>query len=135
MDTPGDVVRLLLRLGYWSMWHGLYREAATLFRGARAARPASEVPVLGMAVLALLMQKPESAVSLLEETALALNPTSDLVRAHLGVAHRLAGNEDEGLSLLQTVAAQTRDLDAKSMAESLLHLPVEHLRPHLAHVL
>ena len=39
MQTSGELVRLLMRTGYWSVWHGLYAEAAALFNGAKAARP------------------------------------------------------------------------------------------------
>src|ERR1044071_123179 len=109
METPAELVRLLMRLGYWSVWHGLYAEAATLFNGARAARPQSELPVLGMAVLAMTMQRPEAAVQLLRETAVPLNPASDLVQAHIGCALRLAGHEDEGMGLLTRISIRGAD--------------------------
>lgn len=135
METPAEIVRLLLRLGYWSVWHGLYQEAATLFNGARAARPRSEVPVLGMAVLALVMQQADAAVRLLRETAVPLAPDSELVRAHLGCALRLAGQETEGNALLATLASTGLDPDARHMATNLLRLPAGQLGPQLAHVL
>lgn len=134
METPGELVRLLMRIGYWSVWNGLYAEAAALFNGARAARPHSELPVLGMAVLAMVMQKPESAVQLLRETALPLNPGSALVQAHLGCALRLAGQESEGMEVLATVA-RGGDPDAGLMARNLVELSVDQLKPQLAHVL
>jgi thioredoxin-like negative regulator of GroEL len=135
MHTPAEQVRLLMRLGYWSVWHGLYAEAATLFNGARAARPESEVPVLGMAVLAMVMQKAESAVQLLRELAAPLNPTSELVQAHLGCALRLAGQETEGMRLLQRLAVQATDGDARLMAFNLVALSTDQLKPQLAKLL
>ena len=135
MQTSGELVRLLMRTGYWSVWHGLYAEAAALFNGAKAARPESEVPVLGMAVLAMVMQQPDSAVQLLRETALALAPRSELVQAHLGCALRLAGEESEGQDLLQRVVASGRDEDARRMAVNLLRLSPSQLSPQLAKVL
>jgi thioredoxin-like negative regulator of GroEL len=135
METPAELVRLLMRIGYWSVWHGFYAEAATLFNGARAARPQSELPVLAMAVLALVMQKPEAAVQLLREQALPLNPASELVQAHLGCALRLAGHESEGMALLNRLVADAADADARLMAGNLLRLTSEQLKPQLAHVL
>jgi|JI10StandDraft_1071094.scaffolds.fasta_scaffold511225_2 predicted Zn-dependent protease len=135
METSGELVRLLMRTGYWSVWHGLYAEAAALFNGAKAARPESEVPVLGMAVLAMVMQQPDSAVQLLRENALALAPRSELVQAHLGCALRLAGEESEGQDLLQRVVASGRDEDARRMAVNLLRLSPSQLSPQLAKVL
>lgn len=135
METPAELVRLLMRIGYWSVWHGLFAEAATLFTGARAARPQSELPVLGMAVLALAMQKPDSAVQLLREHALPLNPDSELVQAHLGCALRMAGQESEGLYLLERIAALGTDADARLMATNLLEQAVSPLNPQLTKAL
>ncbi|PTY07834.1 hypothetical protein DB347_06305 [Opitutaceae bacterium EW11] len=135
METPAELVRLLMRLGYWSVWHGLYGEAAALFDGARAARPESEVPVLGMAVLAMVMQRPEAAVELLRNEAAALAPRSELVRAHIGCALRLAGEEEEGRRILDQLSSEGRDADARLMAANLVRLPAEQLKPQLAKVL
>lgn len=132
METPAELVRLLLRLGYWSVWQGLYAEAATLFNGARAARPQSELPVLGMAVLAMVMQRPESAVQLLRESALPLNPASELVQAHIGCALRLAGHEAEGMHLLAPLATRANDAAARLMAGNLVRLAPDQLTQHLA---
>jgi hypothetical protein len=135
METSAEVVRLLLRIGYWSLWNGLYAEAAALFNGAKAARPESEVPVLGMAVLAMVMQQPDSAVQLLRDKALSLNPQSELVQAHLGCALRLAGREAEGQEILSRLATTGREPDARLMAANLFGLSAQQLSPQLAKVL
>ena len=135
METSGELVRLLMRLGYWSTWNGLYAEAATLFQGARAARPQSEIPVLGMAVLAMVMHKPEAAVQLLREAAVPLNPASELVEAHVGCALRLAGSEDEGMEILSRLSATAKDESARSMAASLVSLKPEYVKTEIARVL
>lgn len=135
METPAELVRLLMRLGYWSVWHGLYSEAAALFNGARAARPQSELPVLGMAVLGMVMQQPDHAVQLLREQALPLNPASELVQAHIGCALRLSGRESEGMDVLRRLAARGTDADARLMAANLVRLSADQLTPQLAKVL
>jgi len=134
METPGNTVRLLMRLGYWAVWHGLYTEAAALFRGAQAARPTSDVPVIGMAVLAMAMGKPESAVDLLK-TEVAAGRSSAQVQAHLGYALRLAGAEMEGAELLHRVAQGDSDAQARQMASNLLSLEADQLQPKLAKIL
>lgn len=135
MQTSGETVRLLMRLGYWSVWHGLYKEAAALFSGTQAARPQSEVPVIGMAVLAMAMNRPEYAVQILREQALPLNSQSDLVAAHLGCALRLAGQEDEGMQILRQIALSSTDRDARQMAQNLAANAADQLKPQLSKIL
>jgi hypothetical protein len=135
METSGPIVRLLMRLGYWSVWHGLHTEASVLFAGAQAARPASEVPVVGMAVLAMAMNQPASAVNLLRGQAPAGNPPSDLVEAHLGCALCLAGEEAEGRGILSRLAAGAKDAATRQMAATLSALPTAQLSPSLPKVL
>lgn len=135
MDTSGPNVRLLMRLGYWSVWHGLYAEASVLFEGAQAARPASEVPAVGMAVLAMAMNQPAAAAKLLRSLAPAGGPRSEMVDAHLGCALCLAGEEAEGRDILKRVAAGAKDPAARQMAVTLRDLPTAQLAPSLAKVL
>jgi hypothetical protein len=135
METPAETLRLLMRIGYWSVWHGLYKEAAAIFDGARAARPASEMPVLGMAVLAMVMKQPDFAVQLLRETAVPLSPRSELVQSHLGCALRLAGQESEGMEILRRISSQGKDADARQMAANLTRLTADQLKPQLAKIL
>jgi Flp pilus assembly protein TadD len=70
-------------------------------------------------------------VKTLREGALELTPDSALARAHLGVALRLRGDEDEGLALLQEVTSQTADPDAAAMARNVLAMSSDQLKPNL----
>ncbi len=133
METPAPTVRLLMRLGYWSVWHGLHAEAAVLFSGAQAARPASEVPVLGMAVLAMVMNQPGHAVELLRQAAATV--PNELIDVHQGCALRLMGDEAAGLEILQRVATTGQAPDARQMAANLAALGAEQLHPQLAKIL
>lgn len=135
MDTSGPNVRLLMRLGYWSVWHGLYAEASVLFEGAQAARPGSEVPAVGMAVLAMAMNQPAAAVSLLRTLAPAGAPRSEMVEAHLGCALCLAGEESEGRGILKRLSTAAKDPAARQMATTLCALPTSQLSPNLSKVL
>jgi hypothetical protein len=130
VHIQSELVRLLMRIGYAAAWQGLHKEAVTIFEGVGAVRPESEVPVIGASVVAMIAGKPDVAIQVLREGALDLNPESQLARVHLGVALRLKGDEEEGLSLLGQVASGP-DSEAAALAANLLQLPVEQLQPSL----
>ncbi|HEY1053452.1 MAG TPA: hypothetical protein VGE39_26955 [Prosthecobacter sp.] len=127
VHIDSELVRLLMRIGYAAAWQGLHKEAVAIFDGVGAVRPESEVPIIGAAVVAMLSGHEDVAVRTLREGALGLNPDSAQALAHLGVALRLRGDEDEGTSLLQEVASQTADPDAAAMARNVLALSTEQL--------
>jgi Flp pilus assembly protein TadD len=127
VHIDSELVRLLMRIGYAAAWQGLYKEAVAIFDGVGAVRPESEVPVIGTAVVAMLSGHEDLAIKTLREGALELNPDSAQARAHLGVALRLRGEDEEGLSLLLEVAAQTADPDAAAMAQNVLNMSTEQL--------
>ncbi|MBB5037724.1 hypothetical protein [Prosthecobacter dejongeii] len=132
VPIDSELVRLLMRLGYAAAWQGLHKESVAIFDGVAAVRPESEMPVIGAAVVAMLTGHEHMAVETLREGALALNPDSALARAHLGVAQRLCGAEEEGLALLQEVATQTTDADAATLAGNVLSMTPEQLKPHFS---
>lgn len=119
-----------MRIGYAAAWQGLHKEAVAVFDGVAAVRPESEVPVIGAAVVAMLSGHEDVAIQTLRDGALELNPDSAQARAHLGVALRLHGAEDEGMTLLQEVASQTTDPDAAAMASNVLAMTPDQLKPH-----
>lgn len=131
VHIDSELVRLLMRVGYTAAWNGLHKEALAIFEGVGAVRPESEIPVIGASVVALLSGNVEVAVQTLKEGALQLNPDSALAQAHLGVALRLRGDEDDGVELLQDVATQTSAPDAAAMARNLLTLSPDQLKPNL----
>ena len=99
----------------------------------QAARPASEVPVLGMAVLAMVMNQPGHAVELLRQAAATV--PNELIDVHQGCALRLMGDEAAGLEILQRVATTGQAPDARQMAANLAALGAEQLHPQLAKIL
>lgn len=131
VHIDSELVRLLMRAGYAAAWNGLHQEAVAIFDGVGAVRPESELPVIGAAVVALLAGHYEVAVKTLREGALDLNPDSALALAHLGVALRLHGEEDEGRAILHDVSTQTLDPDAATMARNVLAMAPDQLKPNL----
>ncbi len=132
VQIDSELVRLLMRVGYTAAWNGLHQEALSIFEGVGAVRSENEVPMIGASVVAMLAGHYDVAVTTLREGALTLNPDSALARAHLGVALRLRGDEDAGLTLLQEVAAQTTDPDAATMARNVAKLSPDQLKPNLS---
>jgi tetratricopeptide (TPR) repeat protein len=129
IPIDSELVRLLMRLGYLAAWNGLYKEAIAVFDGVRAVRPESEVPIIAGAVVALLSGHPDVAVKSLKEGALVLNPGSDLARAHLGCALRLQGREEEGMAMLQEIASDSDQPEARAMAANLISLSPDQISP------
>jgi hypothetical protein len=135
MDITGENVRLLMRLGYWSVWHGLFAEASALFTGAQAARPASDVPLVGQAVLAMAMHQPAAAVALLQPLAKSGTQLSELGEAHLGCALCLADQEAAGREILQRLGLHAKNPAARQMAATLAAMPTTQLKPNLPNLL
>jgi len=118
-EVEPELLRLLLRLGYMAAWQGWQREAVAIFQAVRAARPQSELPAIGAAVLAMMAGNSELAVQMLREEALRLNPDSDYAKAHLGCALRLNGQDEEGLKLLTDLEQNSTEPSVREMAQNL----------------
>lgn len=131
VSIQSELVRLLMRIGYAAAWQGLHKEAVAIFEGVGAVRPESEVPIIGASVVAMIAGNHDVAVQALKEGALDLNPASALARIHLGVALRLRGDEEEGLTLLREVSAGSDDPEAAALAANVIQLPVEQLQTRL----
>lgn len=131
VSIQSELVRLLMRIGYAAAWQGLHKEAVAIFEGVGAVRPESEVPIIGASVVAMIAGNHDVAVQALKEGALDLNPASALARIHLGVALRLRGDEEEGLTLLREVSAGSGDPEAAALAANVIQLPVEQLQTRL----
>ena len=71
----------------------------------RAARPNSEYPLIGFAVVELARGRPEEAVRLLQSQALPAFPDSSDVKSFIGLALHLSGRRQESRDLLHQVQA------------------------------
>jgi Flp pilus assembly protein TadD len=114
----GELPRLLLELGYWSLREGRFDEARVLLRGAEAARPGDPAPpmFLGMTLFAegRYTEAEGSYRALLERV-----PEDDLTRCFLAeslVAQRRFG---EAKALLEAVVAAARQEAAVAFARTL----------------
>lgn len=126
MQIDSELVRLLMRIGYAAAWKGLYREALAVFRGVGAVRPDSEVPLIGVAMIGMLAKDFDMASRALDRAREA-HPENDLVKAHWGCLLRLKGSDEEGLAVLNALAAESADPNARAMAERVKDLPADEL--------
>jgi hypothetical protein len=118
IGTP--LVRLMMEIGYLATGNGFSAEADLIFEGLRAVRPASEIPIIGLAVTRMNSGRHFEAVSLLQEQALRLCPGSELAQGFLGLALRLAGHTGRSQSVLEDLAAKATNPCAGAMARALL---------------
>ena len=100
--------------------NGFHKEASQIYKALVVARPESEIPLIGYAVVTMNLGCHKEAISILEDKALKLNPKSDLAKSFLGLAYRLDGNNEKSKSLLESVVKSGSDEGAKHMAETLL---------------
>jgi hypothetical protein len=115
-----DLVRLLIEVGYVAVGRGMQSHAEDIFHGLIAARPESELPIIGLAVCKMNFGDFASASKLLAEDALAINPSSSIARCFLGVVSHYCGARDEALAIMQEVLETNSDIDAVNIAKSVL---------------
>jgi len=108
-----------MEIGYVAAGGGMTAQADVIFAGVQAARPDSELPLIGRAVARLNAGRADEAIALLRQ-ALERNPDSDLAAAFLGLALSQAGLQSAADALLQQVRAANRDPQAAALAASLL---------------
>jgi predicted Zn-dependent protease len=127
-DTPKTdlpvstaMVQCLMEIGYVAVGRGFQSQATNIFKGIIAARPSSELPLIGLAVCKLNFGYVVEAAKILAEQALRLNPDSGIAKCFLAVAAKALGKEQEACDLMRHVCNDTTsDPSAKAMAESFL---------------
>lgn len=80
----GELVRLLVDIGHVATGMGDKLSAERIFTGAIAARPDSELPIIGYAFSKLSFGEFSAASDLLLSRAYKLNPSSKMVKAMYG---------------------------------------------------
>ena len=118
IDT--DILQKMMEVGYVAAGSGQWMEAAAIFDGVQAARPGSEYPDIGMAIVLLNAARTDDAIKTLQDS-LEEHPESDLAKSFLGLALRQAELTTESDRLLNEVIEADRDPKAVSLAISLLN--------------
>ncbi|MDR2603161.1 MAG: hypothetical protein LBC11_01180 [Puniceicoccales bacterium] len=122
LPVSTEMVKCLMEVGYVAIGRGLQSQATNIFQGIIAARPSSELPLIGLAICKLNFGYIVDAAKILAEQALRLNPDSGLAKCFLAISIRALGREREACDLMRHVCDDTNNNDpvAKAMAESFL---------------
>jgi hypothetical protein len=115
-----DLVRTLLEIGYVAVGRGLQSHAEDIFHGLIAARPESELPIIGLAVCKMNFGDFASATKLLSEDAIRINPASSMAKCFLGVVSHYCGAKNETLAIMNEVVESGNDESAVNIAKSVL---------------
>jgi predicted Zn-dependent protease len=93
--VASEVLQMLMEIGYVAIGRGFQEQAEKIFTGIAAARPRSELPLIGLAVTHLNFGDFAGASRILLEQALVANPNSGLAKCFLAVSMRALGANNE----------------------------------------
>ena len=119
MEIDAKSLQLLMEAGMLAAGYGYMPESETIFEGLKAVRPESESPLIGLAFTKMSTRQVDEAIRILDEQALKINPDSDLARAFLGLAYKLAGRGELSDSMVNQVLDSNRDPAAVNLAKSI----------------
>jgi hypothetical protein len=119
LPVPSELMQLLMELGYVAIGRGLQRQAAAIFNGVTAARPRSELPLVGLAVNGINFGNFLDASKILIE-ALKINRNSGIAKCFLAIAVKALGGTSHANDLAREVVEECDDPAAKALAESFL---------------
>ncbi|MDR2735552.1 MAG: HrpB1 family type III secretion system apparatus protein [Puniceicoccales bacterium] len=119
-DIPTDIIRMLMDIGYVAAGCGLKSHAESIFDALIAARPSSELPLIGLAVVKITFGRISEASKILTETVTKINPDSQLAKAFFGLLLKQIGSNHESEIVLNEVIKNNSDEDAVTLAKSIL---------------
>ncbi|MDR0595327.1 MAG: hypothetical protein LBF94_01330 [Puniceicoccales bacterium] len=115
-----DLVKTLFEVGYVAVGRGLQSYAEDIFNALIAARPESELPIVGLAVCRMNFGDFTSATALLMQKALVINPASDIAKSFLGMISHCCGANKEALLIMNEVISSGKDPSAISLAQNVI---------------
>lgn len=118
--VPTELIQLLLDIGYVATSLGKLRQAEEIFEGLIAARPESELPLVGYAFSKMTFGAYTEASKLLMERAMKLNPNSGFVQVFYGFLLHLTKRYAESKILLERVISEQQDPDMVNLAKEIL---------------
>ena len=98
---------------------GRVADAQTIFAGVQAARPESELPLVGLAISEMNRGRHLEATKLLQ-AAVQKNDESDLAMSFLGLALRFAGLNQASRDVSEQVVDANGNAEAVALARSIL---------------
>jgi hypothetical protein len=119
-EISTDLVRTLFEIGYVAIGRGLQSYAEDIFSALAAARPESELPIVGLAVSKMNFGAFAAATALLTEKALKINPSSDIAKSFLGMILHRCGAAEKALAVMDDVLSNGTDASALNIARNII---------------
>ena len=120
LEVSTECVQLLMELGYVATGCGQKEVALAIFRGVIAARPYSQYPWIGQAVVLLNFGDFIGATKILLNHAIPLSPEPGLAHCFLALASQLMGQKEHAIEIMRTVLKDSSDPAAVKMAENFI---------------
>lgn len=128
-QISGELIRLLVDIGYVATGIGDKKSAESIFEGVIAARPKNELAYIGYAFSKLSFGEFTSASNLLMNKAYSLNPDSKIIHVMYGFLLYITGRSAEcgfvmnNILSSQETANHAEELD--QFAENLAKVVIE----------
>ena len=116
MHPSTESVQRLMEIGFVAVGNGFFADAESIFSGVQAARPNSELPMIGRAFIRISAGRHHEAVQILQQ-ALEINPESEMAMTFLGAALQFLGLSQASEGVLRQVQGSG---EAVELAKSLL---------------
>jgi thioredoxin-like negative regulator of GroEL len=127
IELGSDDVRALVDLGFVALSRGRNDEAAAIFAGAQAARPAQEAGFIGSALVNLACGELEAAIKTLRSL-----PPTDAARTFLAMALNRSGDRTTAREILMDVVHTASGTPHAALAREMLdefdHAPAPFVR-------
>ena len=122
----GELIRLLIDVGYVATGIGDKKSADSIFEGVLAARPNSELAHVGYAFSKLAFGEFTAASNLLMSKAYSLNPESKLIRAMYGFLLYTTGRVGEcGFVMNEVLSSNDADGELDQFSRKLAQVVIE----------
>ena len=110
--------KLLIMSGFIALSMNLIKTGEKIFKALKKYRPRTEYPLIGSAFVSICKGNYISAIDILRDEALKINPKSDLARAFLALAYTFSKKHEEMKQLTGEIIENNEDeyhlfLDAK----------------------
>jgi thioredoxin-like negative regulator of GroEL len=123
-QIPSELLHLLAETGFVATMCGLWAHESDIFNGIRAVRPNNENPIVSQALARMMVGDFSNAATLLQDTALQMNPENAMAQSFLAMALKRSGRNNEAQQLIESIVKEDRDPHAVQLAQAILTDPI-----------
>ncbi len=123
MNPSPELTTVIAELGFLAAGLPMPKEAEDIFLCLSNIRPNNENAYIGLAISKWYAHDAASAIDILKEKALRLNPESSLAKSYLGLILKVSGQGEEADSILAEVIKKDDDPQATQLAQIVTDSP------------